>query len=52
MSDKPIKISTEKPTPQTDPWGWMRSWLIAYDNANSSKCGEKIYEWIEQQPTN
>lgn len=40
----------KKPTPQTDPWRWMETWLLAYDREHGGEKGREIMEWIWQEP--
>ncbi len=39
------------PKHATDPFGWMRDWLVAYDKATGgNSIGSTIHEWIMRQP--
>ena len=33
-----------------DCWKWLLSWLKSYDELNKTDVGDKIYQWIQEQP--
>jgi hypothetical protein len=42
---------TERPTPQTDPWRWMETWMLAHDKATGTTKGKEVMDWVWQADT-